>query len=359
MRRQARAGRPHRRQRRQPRPQALPLAVGRRHRHPAGPPRPAAAGRGGVAQGPRRGRQLRLGLVQAAGQPGAARPHRAGGHRQQGPVRPRRCKRPSAGRAGLPVRGHHHGRRVHGRHPRRVGAGPGERHPGRAPGPVPRRAAAAPDRPLHLPRATSCSTRSWARAPPPWPPCAPAATTSATTPTTPTPRAARERVAAEVDRSLAAAPAARPDKAAAAAHDLLVARRVHRGRRQGHQAPPLRRRAPGRLRSPPTRTGSEWLVLVAGASTVAPQRPAPVRRPVPHPRRGQPCSPPPATGCSSSPPTCPPAARRRSRPLRAARGVALVDAVELARPAACPSAWPSTPPARSTGTGRRAAPGRL
>ena len=97
------AGRPHRRQRRQPRPQALPVAVGRRHRHPAGPPRPAAAGRGGLAEGARRGRQLRLGLVQEAGQPGAARPHRAGRHRQQGPVRPGASRaRPGPARACRP-----------------------------------------------------------------------------------------------------------------------------------------------------------------------------------------------------------------------------------------------------------------
>ena len=53
----------------------------------------------------------------------------------------------------------------------------------RPPGAVPGRAPRAPDRALHLRAATSCSTRSWVRAPPPSPRCAPAATTSATTPT--------------------------------------------------------------------------------------------------------------------------------------------------------------------------------
>ena len=82
------AGRSHRGQRRQPRPQALPVAVGRRHRHPAGPARAPPARRGDLAQGPRRGSELRVGLVQEPGQPGAARPHRACGDRQQGPLRP-------------------------------------------------------------------------------------------------------------------------------------------------------------------------------------------------------------------------------------------------------------------------------
>ena len=47
----ARAGRPHRGQRRQPRPQAVPVARGRRHRDPPGRPRPAAARRGRVGEG--------------------------------------------------------------------------------------------------------------------------------------------------------------------------------------------------------------------------------------------------------------------------------------------------------------------
>ena len=65
-------------------------------RHPAGPARAPPPRRGDLAQGPRRRGELRVGLVQEAGQPGAARPHRAGGDRQQGPLRPG----PHGGRCG-------------------------------------------------------------------------------------------------------------------------------------------------------------------------------------------------------------------------------------------------------------------
>ena len=85
---QARARRPHRGQRRQPRPQALPQPVGRRHPHPAGPTRAAAARRDHLAEGRGRERLVRVGIVPQRGEPGAARPHRAGRRRQQGPVRP-------------------------------------------------------------------------------------------------------------------------------------------------------------------------------------------------------------------------------------------------------------------------------
>ncbi len=149
MRGQARAGRPHRRQRGQPRSQALPVAVGRRDRHPAGPPGPAPAGRGRVAQGPGRRGQLRLGLVPQPGQPGPARPHRAGRRGVEGPVRPGPSPGPARARGPAPP-GDHDGRRVHGGHARRVGAGPRERHARRAPRPVPGRAAPALRRALHL-----------------------------------------------------------------------------------------------------------------------------------------------------------------------------------------------------------------
>ena len=84
----ARAGRPHRRQRRQPRPQAVPQPVGRRDPHPRARPRPAAARRADLAEGRGRQRLVRVGLVPQRRQPGAARHHRAGRRREQGPLRP-------------------------------------------------------------------------------------------------------------------------------------------------------------------------------------------------------------------------------------------------------------------------------
>ena len=51
-----------------------------------------------------------------------------------------------------PGDGDHHARRVHRGDDRPLGDRPRERHPGRPPGPVPRRAAAAPDRAVHVRR---------------------------------------------------------------------------------------------------------------------------------------------------------------------------------------------------------------
>ena len=99
---QARARRAHRRQRRQPRAQAVPQPVGRRHPHPRGRPRAAAARRADLAEGRGRQRLVRVGLVPQRGQPGAARPHRAGDRRQQGPVRPGPHASGSAAAEGLP-----------------------------------------------------------------------------------------------------------------------------------------------------------------------------------------------------------------------------------------------------------------
>ena len=97
---QARTGRPHRGERREPRPQAVPQPRGRRHPHPAGRPEAAAARRGHLAQGRGRGRQLRVGLVPQRGEPGAARHDRARRDREQGPLRPRaEPRRPRAPRA--------------------------------------------------------------------------------------------------------------------------------------------------------------------------------------------------------------------------------------------------------------------
>jgi hypothetical protein len=84
----ARARRPHRRQRGEPRPQALPEPLGRRDPHPPGRPRPAAARRDPLAEGRGGQRLVRVGVVPQAHQPGAARHHRAGRGGQQGPLRP-------------------------------------------------------------------------------------------------------------------------------------------------------------------------------------------------------------------------------------------------------------------------------
>ena len=59
----------------------------------------AAARRGRLAQGRRRGRQLRVGLVPQRGQPGAARHHRARRDREQGSLRPRAEPAPIASAA--------------------------------------------------------------------------------------------------------------------------------------------------------------------------------------------------------------------------------------------------------------------
>ena len=83
----ARAGRPHRRQRGQPRPQALPQPGRRRHDHPAGRPAPAAPRRDRVAEGRGGQRLVRLGLLPLGGQPGAARRDRARHRGQQGTLR--------------------------------------------------------------------------------------------------------------------------------------------------------------------------------------------------------------------------------------------------------------------------------
>ena len=111
---------------------------------------PAAARRGHLGEGPGRRRLLRVGLVPAARQPGAARPDRAGRRRQQGPLRPRGPADEAGEAAGC-----------------RTSASlfkdefmeattdvwempPESANAGRPPGAVPGRAARAPDPALHL-----------------------------------------------------------------------------------------------------------------------------------------------------------------------------------------------------------------
>ena len=150
------------------------VALGRRHRDPAGRPRPAAARRGGVASR-REGAagNCAWGSLPEPGQPGAARPHRAGRHRLEGPLRPGRSV-PRTRQAGLPssstitrdefMEATLDVWEIPPESASRVG------HPAPFPVELPERLHPA----LHLRAATSCSTRSWARARPRSPPCAPA-----------------------------------------------------------------------------------------------------------------------------------------------------------------------------------------
>ena len=147
----ARAGRPHRGQRGQPRAQAVPQPGRRRHGHPAGRPAPAAPGRDRVAEGRGRQRLVRLGLLPLGGQPGAARRDRARHRGQQGPLRPGPQPQGAPARRPAP-REQHRRRRLHGPDARRVGHPARERAARAAPRPVPRRAAAAADGALHVSR---------------------------------------------------------------------------------------------------------------------------------------------------------------------------------------------------------------
>ena len=93
----ARAGRPHRGERRQPRPPPVPIAGRRRHHHPAGRSAPAAARRDRVGEAARCVGLVRVGLVPAARQPGAARRQRAG---DRAPARVASIARSTRKRAG-------------------------------------------------------------------------------------------------------------------------------------------------------------------------------------------------------------------------------------------------------------------
>ena len=258
---------------------------------------------------------------------------------------------------GLPVRGHHHGRRVHGRHARRVGAGPRERHPGRPPGAVPGGAAPAPHRPLHLrgrrrarPVHGLGHHRRGRRAHRP-----------------PLPRLrhrrglrpGRSRAGRRRGRARAATRRrARPDKAAAAAQELLAAAGFTVADAEGQQAAPVRRRAPGVDWIATDAAGGEWLVLVAGASTVhrsglrrsdvlfrtlgeaavlttAGHRVLVLTTDLPGPR---------LVG-----------ARRPARPRAACRS----STRSSSAPPAWPSGWPPTPPAASRPRSGELLPGRV
>ena len=118
--------------------------------HPAGRPAAAAARRGRVGEAARRRRQLRVGLLPATRQPGAARPHRAGGHREQGPLRPGH-RREDAGPRRACLSRARSAATSSWRPPLDVWEMPPESAAaGRPPGPVPGGAARAADPPVHL-----------------------------------------------------------------------------------------------------------------------------------------------------------------------------------------------------------------
>ncbi len=180
-------GRTHRGQRGQPRTQAVPQPLGRRDPDPRARPRAAAARRAHLAEGRRRQRIVRVGLVPQRGEPGAARHQRAGDRGQQGPVRSGPL-REAASRRGPAPREHGDDRRLPGPHARRLVDPARERPPGRASRAVPGGASRAAHPALHVPTTISCSTRSWAAARRSWPRRGSGAVTSATTSIRPTSR---------------------------------------------------------------------------------------------------------------------------------------------------------------------------
>ena len=137
----------------------------RRHPHPPGPPRAAAPGRDHLAEGARRGRQLRVGQLQERQEPGGPRPHRAGDRGQQGPVRSGSPHRAACGRRPPPCQ-HHRRRPLHGPHAGPLGVRPGVRHPGRSPQ-APFRSSCRSASSSYVPR-DPCSTPSWGQGPPVW-----------------------------------------------------------------------------------------------------------------------------------------------------------------------------------------------
>ena len=202
-------------------PQAVPQPLGRRDPHPAGRPEAAAARRGHLAQGRRRGRQLRVGIVPQGREPRGARHHRARGHREQGPLRPAPRAGPNASAAGCRRRTRS---TPTSSWPRRSTSGtsrPRARAASRIPAPFPGRAARAADPTSTPTRAISCSTRSWVRARR-WSPRR--AATAATSATTSTPRTS-------TSRGCASATKATPPRRTAVEHDDARARTRRRQRR--------------------------------------------------------------------------------------------------------------------------------
>ncbi len=182
--REAGARWPHRRERGQPGPQALPVAVPGRDRSTRTARLPAA-GRDHLAEEPCRRRILRLGHLPAAGQPGAPRRLRTDHRGLQGPVRPGPRPRTSAQPGAFPTRGPSPWTSS-STPPSTSGTSPPSRPPGSATRPRSRWSCPAGSSSSTPTVTTSSSTPSWDRARPRSPPCEPSATTSDSTPTRPT-----------------------------------------------------------------------------------------------------------------------------------------------------------------------------
>ena len=146
----ARAGRAHRGERREPRPQAVPQPLGRRDPDPRARSRSAAARRARLAEGRGGERVVRVGLVPQRGEPGAARHHRASAssRARDASTGARSVKQRAA--QGLPHESTDRDRGLHGPHPRRLVDPIGERASCRPSGAVPGRAARAADPVVHL-----------------------------------------------------------------------------------------------------------------------------------------------------------------------------------------------------------------
>src|SRR5690606_9627090 len=196
-------------------------------------------------------------------------------------------------------------------------------------------------------RGTSCSTRSWGRAPLPSPPCAPAATTSGTTPT----RATPDPPGSGWPRRWPPGPAAWPDPTGPL---------PPRQRCWPRPASPWPTRRPPSAAgcpaaSPPISSPRGPTVPSGSSSWPGPARScaaacaAPTCSSARSARRA--CSPPRGTGCSCSPPTCPPPARRRSPRWRRPAG----SASSTWSSSAPPGRWRASPPTRPAPPTRSAA----
>jgi hypothetical protein len=138
------------RQRRQPRPQAVPQPVGRRHPHPRGRSRAAAAGRADLAEGRGASGSCAWGSFRSAANPVLRDITERVIIASKGRFDRARSVKQRRKRGGAAAREHAHHRGLHGAHARRLVDPARERPPRRAPGAVPGRAARAADPAVHL-----------------------------------------------------------------------------------------------------------------------------------------------------------------------------------------------------------------